>query len=50
MREGTGAILVLADDPAAESELAALAAERGWDYARVGPQRFQLSSGEGKPI
>ncbi|HET8613700.1 MAG TPA: sulfurtransferase TusA family protein [Sphingomonas sp.] len=30
MREGEGAILAVADDPAAPREIAALAAERGW--------------------
>jgi tRNA 2-thiouridine synthesizing protein A len=41
LREGSAPVLAVADDPAAEKEIAAIAAERGWhmDYAEspVGP-------------
>lgn len=35
-------ILIRADDPMAEAELQALAAERGWSFVQADPAVFQL--------
>ncbi len=37
------AVLVEADDPVAARELEALARERQWLFAALGPQNFQLT-------
>ncbi len=36
------AVLIDADDPIADRELAAMAAERGWAFKKFGPHSFAL--------
>lgn len=46
MREaatGTGAVMIRADDPIAETELRALATQHGWTFAVLGEAFFQLA-------
>ncbi|MDX3899420.1 MAG: sulfurtransferase TusA family protein [Sphingobium sp.] len=42
MREAA-AVAIRADDPVAERELRALAAQQGWAFAVAGPAHFHLS-------
>jgi tRNA 2-thiouridine synthesizing protein A len=44
---GSGKLRILADDPAAPRELAALCAERGWSFAAdpADPAGFEVSVG-----
>ena len=44
---GTGRVRILADDPIAPAELAALASERGWSLARdpADPAAFDVAFG-----
>lgn len=37
------AIVIVADDPVAASELAALAQAHGWRFTPLGPHRFALA-------
>ena len=43
MREGHEVVEMLADDPRAAGEVAALCDEHGWAFAEVGPARFRVS-------
>jgi tRNA 2-thiouridine synthesizing protein A len=45
--QGNGRLRILADDPAAPRELAALCAERGWSFARdpADPAAFEVTVG-----
>ena len=43
MREGHEVVEMLADDPRAAGEIAALCGEHGWACAEVGPARFRVS-------
>ncbi|NWK94736.1 redox protein [Sphingobium lactosutens] len=49
MREAD-AIIIEADDPIAPAELAALAQQNQWDFARLGDQRFSLRRGNGHTL
>lgn len=40
-----GSVRLLADDPAAAREIAALAAEHGWAVAAIGPGVFDVDGG-----
>jgi tRNA 2-thiouridine synthesizing protein A len=42
--QGPGRYRLLADDPAAEADIPALAAERGWVLHLAGEGRFELSA------
>lgn len=44
LREGAAAIEVLADDPVAPGELAAVAAARGLTFRTLAPDRFIVGS------
>jgi tRNA 2-thiouridine synthesizing protein A len=39
---GSGAIRILADDPIAGKEIAALCAERGWTFSAEGEDSFRV--------
>jgi len=45
MRERGGAVLILADDPIAPAEIAALAAARGWSIAPADQPASWIVSG-----
>lgn len=48
MREGGGPVLILADDPIAPGEIAALAAARGWSVTPAGaPAAWIVAEGSG---
>lgn len=48
MREGAGVVRILADDPAAPREIAALATERGWSVIAEG-KALLVTVGEKAP-
>lgn len=42
---GPGRYRLLADDPAADADIPALCAERGWTLLAAGPGRFEVAMG-----
>ena len=47
MREGHEAVELVADDPRAGDEVAALCDEHGWSVEQLGPARFRVGRKRG---